>query len=389
MPQPFSFDLLATDSASSARVGVMHTAHGDVQTPVFMPVGTQATVKAMSPADLEVCGCSIILANTYHLHLRPGSDLVRDAGGLHRFERWNHPILTDSGGFQVFSLKDISKASDEGVQFQSHIDGSRHFFSPESVMEIQHNLGADIIMAFDECPPSNAPADKVKKAVDRTLGWARRCVEAHARTPLQHGYGQALFPVVQGGTVLELREACARELTSLDLPGYAVGGCAVGESNEVMYSVVEHTAKHLPQGKPRYLMGVGMPQDIIECIARGIDMFDCVLPTRDGRTGTAYTWAGKVQIRNACHRRDFDTPLDPACTCYCCANFGRAYLRHLYVAGEILGMHMLTLHNIHFFMDLVRQAGQRIGDGTFGAWKREVLAKLGPVKKRDSAEAAE
>lgn len=380
MSDPFTFVLEARDGA--ARTGMLHTPHGDIPTPVFMPVGTQATVKAMSPADLRDCSCSIILANTYHLHLRPGSDLIREAGGLHRFENWDRAILTDSGGFQVFSLRDISKITDDGVLFRSHIDGARHFFSPETVMEIQHSLGADIIMAFDECPPSDSPEEQVAAAVDRTIRWARRCREAHERAPLYHGYPQALFPVVQGGTVDVLRERCARELVSLDCPGYAIGGLAVGETNAEMYRVSRLTAAMLPEHKPRYLMGVGLPQDILECIAGGVDMFDCVMPTRNGRNGAAFTRHGKVNIRNAKHARDSGHGLDEHCGCYTCRNFSRAYLRHLCLAGEILGIHLMTLHNIHFFMDLVGEARARITEGTFEQWKTETVAALGPMPKR-------
>ncbi len=380
MGQFFTFELEGRDGA--ARAGTLHTPHGDIPTPVFMPVGTQATVKAMSPVDLHDCSCSIILANTYHLHLRPGSDLIREAGGLHRFETWDRAILTDSGGFQVFSLRDISKITDDGVLCRSHIDGARHFFSPETVMEIQHSLGADIIMAFDECPPSDSPEEQVAAAVERTIRWGRRCREAHERAPLCHGYPQALFPVVQGGTVSGLRERCARELVSLDCPGYAIGGLAVGETNAEMYRVSRLTAAMLPADKPRYLMGVGLPQDILECIAGGVDMFDCVMPTRNGRNGAAFTRRGKVNIRNAKHARDFGRGLDEHCTCYTCRHFSRAYLRHLCMAGEILGIHLMTLHNIHFFMDLVGEARARILDGTFEQWKQQTNTALGPMPTR-------
>lgn len=380
MPTPFEFQLHAT--CDSARAGTFHTAHGAIDTPAFMPVGTQATVKSMAPHELEGCGARMILANTYHLHLRPGSALIREAGGLHRFEHWDRAILTDSGGFQVFSLQDISKITDEGVKFQSHIDGSRHLFSPELVMHIQHELGADVIMAFDECPPSDAPPERIAAAVERTIAWARRCAQAHATTPLFHGYPQALFPVVQGGTLPALRDRCSAQLQQLDCPGYAIGGCAVGEANEVMYGVVEHTARTLPGGRPRYLMGVGMPQDILECIERGIDLFDCVLPTRCGRTGTAFTSRGKVNIRNACHSHDHDRGLDPDCACHTCRTFSRAYLRHLCMAGEILGIRAMTLHNVHFFVTLARTARERITDGTFAQWKAQTLATMGPIRAR-------
>jgi queuine tRNA-ribosyltransferase len=386
MKEPFSFTLDAADLTSKARAGTFTTPHGPLATPLFMPVGTQATVKAVSPADLAACGASIILANAYHLHLRPGSELVRDAGGLHRFEAWNGSLLTDSGGFQVFSLQDISKITDDGVWFQSYIDGSKHFFSPESVMAIEHNLGADIIMAFDECPPADAPVDKIEKAVERTVRWAARCREAHEKTTFHFGYPQALFGIVQGATTRALRERCCRELAAMDFPGYAIGGCAVGEENRAMYDIVDFTAELLPANRPRYLMGVGMPQDILEAIGRGVDLFDCVVPTRNGRNGCAFTWNGKVNIRNACHTRDFDHGLDPSCECYTCKNFSRSYLRHLSYTGEILGIHLITRHNIHFFLELTRRAREHILAGTFTDWKNEVMAKLGPIETREKRE---
>ena len=376
MPDKISFRVAGSDGGSAARAAVFSTAHSTVDTPVFMPVGTQATVKSMSPLELRQCGCSIILANTYHLHLRPGAPLIREAGGLHRFEGWNGSILTDSGGFQVFSLRDISKITDDGVEFKSHIDGSRHFFSPERVMEIEHDLGADIIMAFDECPPSSADTEKIKAAVDRTLVWARRCLDHHHKLHFHHGYPQHLFAIVQGGVVEPLRELCARELTAMNFPGYAIGGLAVGESMETMYGVARYTASLLPEERPRYLMGVGTPRDILECISAGIDMFDCVLPTRNARNGSAFTSAGKVNIRNAAYTKDFAHPLDDKCYCYACSNFSRAYIRHLYMAGEILAIRLLTLHNIHYYMELVKGARERILDGTFGEWKKEVLAGM-------------
>ena len=371
-----SFRLIGSDGASAARAVTFSTAHSTVETPIFMPVGTQATVKSMSPLELRQCGCPIILANTYHLHLRPGSKLINEAGGLHKFESWNGSILTDSGGFQVFSLRDISKISDEGVEFQSHIDGSRHFFSPETVMELQHELGADIIMAFDECPPSTADESKVSAAVDRTLLWAARCREHHCKLHFQHGYPQHLFGIVQGGIVMPLRERCARELVAMDFSGYAIGGLAVGESMASMYETAARTARLLPEEKPRYLMGVGTPIDILECIAGGIDMFDCVLPTRNARNGSAFTSTGKVNIRNSMHTKDFTHPLDEKCTCYACSNFSRAYIRHLYMAGEILAIRLMTLHNIHFYMELVRSAREHIIAGTFSDWKKEMVVNM-------------
>ncbi|MDR3013175.1 MAG: tRNA guanosine(34) transglycosylase Tgt [Chitinispirillales bacterium] len=376
MPDKLSFRVVGSGSASAARAAVFYTAHSTIETPVFMPVGTQATVKSMSPLELRQCGCSIILANTYHLHLRPGAGLISEAKGLHKFESWNGSILTDSGGFQVFSLRDISKITDDGVEFQSHIDGSRHFFSPERVMEIQHDLGADIIMVFDECPPSSAEPAKVEAAVDRTLVWAKRCLEHHHKLHFYHGYPQHLFGIVQGGVLEPLRERCARELVAMNFPGYAIGGLAVGEDMQTMYKTARFTARHLPENKPRYLMGVGTPIDILECIDAGIDMFDCVLPTRNARNGSAFTSEGKLNIRNAAYTKDFESPLDKSCTCYACSNFSRAYIRHLYMAGEILAIRLMTLHNIHFYMELTRTARERILDDTFSEWKREAIAKM-------------
>jgi len=375
----YEFSVEAVDAHSAARVGCLATPHGEIETPVFMPVGTQATVKALSPDELRGTGCRIILANAYHLNLRPGDELIRDAGGLHSFESWPHAMLTDSGGFQVFSLKDISRISDDGVTFQSHIDGSQRFFSPETVMAIEHNLGADIIMCFDECPPAKADREVLQKAVDRTIAWADRCLETHGRLGETHGYPQALFGIVQGGTDKKLREYCSAQLVRRDFPGYAVGGCAVGEAMEEMYDIVGFTAGLLPPAKPRYLMGVGLPQNMLESIERGIDMFDCVLPTRNGRNGCAFTSSGRVNIRNAQYTRDFDNPLDPGCTCYGCTRFSRAYVRHLYMAGELLSHRIISLHNVHFFVGLIAEARRRIRDGSFGSWKRETIERMTPA----------
>ncbi len=376
MEESFQYKLEAKDDKCMARAGTLQTPHGPIKTPVFMPVGTQASVKSMSPHELEECGAKIILANTYHLHLRPGSELVKDAGGLHKFKNWKGSILTDSGGFQVFSLRDISKITDDGVLFQSHIDGSKHLFSPESVMEIEHNLGADIIMIFDECPPSDADPKVIKAAVDRTLNWAVRCNEKHHDLPFYFGFPQALFAIVQGGTIEALRQKCAKELVAMDFPGYAVGGLAVGESAEDMYKTLDYTTPCLPEDKPRYLMGVGKPDNILESIERGIDMFDCVMPTRNARNGSVYTWSGKLNIRNAKHREDFDTPIDKDCDCYACKHFSRSYIRHLYMAGEILAIRLLTIHNIHFYIKLAETAREMILNGNFTEWKLETLKKM-------------
>jgi queuine tRNA-ribosyltransferase len=376
MENKFTFDVHSIDPQSQARAGAVTTPHARIETPVFMPVGTQATVKSLSEEDLRACGCSIILANTYHLHLRPGDELIARGGGLHPFEGWKEAILTDSGGFQVFSLRDISKITEDGVMFQSHIDGSKHFFSPERVIEIQRNLGADIIMMFDECPPSTGDIADVQRSVERTIRWAGRCAMHHEKTPFHHGYPQALFGIVQGAIYKELRQRCAAELIAMDCPGYAVGGLAVGESTELLYEMVKFTCGLLPETKPRYCMGVGMPDNILECIERGADMFDCVLPTRLARNGSVFTSRGKLNFRNARHTEDFGRGLDEACGCYTCKNFSRAYLRHLVMAKEILAIRLLTLHNVHFYMELVRQARSHIVDGSFLEWKRDTLEKM-------------
>jgi queuine tRNA-ribosyltransferase len=337
----FRFEVIQTQGR--ARAGVFHTPHGPIPTPVFAPVGTQATVKAMLPRDLHDVQATLVLANTYHLHLRPGDDLVRDMGGLHRFMQWPGPILTDSGGFQVFSLAEINRIDDDGVTFRSHIDGSAHRFTPEISMQIQQNLGADIIMCFDECPK---PRDRkiVEPAVARTSAWAQRCRDAHP-----DDNRQALFGIVQGGIFEDLRAQSAEALLHIGFPGYAIGGLAVGESKTEMYQTLDHTVPLLPDDKPRYLMGVGEPDDLIEGVIRGIDIFDCVIPTRLARHGSALTARGRINMRNLEYARD-ERPLDPGCGCYTCQHFSRAYLRHLVKAKEILGHMLLTRHNIHFLV---------------------------------------
>jgi queuine tRNA-ribosyltransferase len=342
-----SFRFEVVKSQGRARAGVFHTPHGAIPTPVFAPVGTQATVKAVPPRDLHDMGATLVLANTYHLHLRPGDELVREMGGLHRFMAWDNPILTDSGGFQVFSLAEINKIDDHGVTFRSHIDGSKHRLTPESSMQIQQNLGADIIMCFDECP---LPTDRhiVEGAVRRTNLWAQRCREAHSDDTTQ-----ALFGIVQGGIFEDLRGQSAAALLPLNFPGYALGGLAVGESKAQMYGTLDFTIPMLPDDKPRYLMGVGEPDDLVEGVRRGIDIFDCVMPTRIARHGAAMTHDGRVNMRNAAHIRD-ERPVDEGCSCYCCRHFSRAYLRHLLKADEILGYHLLSVHNLHFLIQLMR-----------------------------------
>ncbi len=365
----FNFTLFQQGVGTGARLGSMTTSHGEVRTPVFMPVGTQATVKTLSPADLEELGAEIILSNTYHLFLRPGHELVRDFGGLHGFMKWGRPILTDSGGFQVFSLAELRKVSDDGVLFQSHIDGgAKHFITPEYAVEIQEALGADIIMIFDECIPYPATRDYAAESMNRTTRWARRCREAKRDT------GQGLFGIVQGGMYPELRKESAQALVDIGFEGYAVGGLSVGETKTMMYEMVDASLPHLPGDRPRYLMGVGTPEDLVECVDRGVDMFDCVMPTRNARSGTFFTSFGKVVIRNSRYERDRD-PIDPACRCYTCRNFSRAYLRHLFNAGEVLGLRLGTIHNLAFYLNLMRDARESIAAGRFREFKKEFLGK--------------
>ncbi|MCG0314741.1 MAG: tRNA guanosine(34) transglycosylase Tgt [Calditerricola sp.] len=348
------YELVHVCRQSGARLGRLHTPHGVIDTPVFMPVGTLATVKAMTPEELKTLGAQIVLSNTYHLYLRPGPDIVREAGGLHRFMNWDRAILTDSGGFQVFSLSSLRKIEEEGVTFRSHLSGEKLFMSPEKAIEIQNALGADIIMAFDECAPYPAEYEYVKQSVARTTRWARRSLAAHRRPE-----DQALFGIVQGGVYRDLREQSARELVELDLPGYAVGGLSVGEPKAVMYEILEYTVPLLPADKPRYLMGVGSPDALIEGVIRGIDLFDCVLPTRVARNGTVMTTEGRLVIKSARYARDFG-PLDPHCNCYVCRNYTRAYIRHLIKADEILGIRLTTYHNLAFLLNLMAEIRQAI-----------------------------
>ncbi len=355
MKPAITYELIHECKQTGARRGVIHTPHGDIQTPIFMPVGTQATVKAMTPEELkEEVKAQIILSNTYHLYLRPGEKVVKEAGGLHKFMRWDRPILTDCGGFQVFSLSDLRKISEEGVEFKSHLDGSKHFFTPEKVMQIEEDLGADIIMSFDECVGYPATYDYTKDSMERTTRWAKRCKEAHKTTEKQ-----ALFGIVQGGMFKDLREQSAKDLVALDFPGYAVGGLSVGEPKDMMCDLLAFTTQFLPKDKPRYLMGVGSPDYLLEAVLRGIDMCDCVLPTRIARNGTATTSQGKVVVRNATYERDF-SPLDPNCDCYTCRNYTRAYIHHLIKAKEILGARLITLHNLRFLTRLMEQVRKEI-----------------------------
>lgn len=365
------YELLTTDKHTGARRGRLHTPHGTIETPVFMPVGTQATVKAMSPEELKEIGAEIILSNTYHLFLRPGHDLVQEAGGLHSFMNWDRAILTDSGGFQVFSLSGLRKITEEGVEFRSHLSGEKLFLSPEKAIEVENALGADIIMAFDECPPHPATREYLKDSLERTTRWAKRCKEAHRRP-----HDQALFGIVQGGMERDLRQQSAAELLELDLPGYAVGGLSVGEPKPIMYEVLEFTTPLLPKDKPRYLMGVGSPDDLFEGVIRGIDMFDCVLPTRIARNGTCMTSVGKVVIRNATYARDWEK-LDPNCDCYTCRNYSRAYIRHLIKADEIFGLRLTSYHNLCFLVDLMRKIRLAIEESRLVEFKKEFYSQYG------------
>lgn len=363
------YELIKTCKQTGARLGRLHTPHGVIETPIFMPVGTQATVKAMTPEELKEIGSQIILSNTYHLYMRPGYDLIERAGGLHKFMNWDKPILTDSGGFQVFSLGPLRKIKEEGVEFRSHLDGSKHFLSPEKATEIQNALGSDIIMAFDECAPYPADRQYVKNSLERTTRWLERCKAAH-----KYPEKQALFGIVQGGMYKDLREQSAKEITAIDLPGYAIGGLSVGEPKDMMYEVLDYTVPLLPEDKPRYLMGVGSPDDLLEGVLRGIDMFDCVLPTRIARNGTAMTSQGKVVVRNASYAEDF-TSLDPECDCYTCKNYTKAYLRHLIKCNEILGARLLTIHNLRFLLKMMENVREAIKEDRLLDYKKDFFEK--------------
>ncbi len=365
------YDLIATDPSSKARAGVLHTRRGPIETPVFMPVGTQGTVKAVSPRELHELGAQIILGNTYHLHVRPGEKLISRLGGLHRFNGWDRPILTDSGGFQVFSLARLRKITEDGVHFQNHLDGTPTFIGPEQSMEIQRDLGSDIVMTFDECPPYPCEEAVASTSLDLTLRWAVRCKEWWAAQPDESK--PLLFGIVQGSSYPELRVKSAQELVKIGFDGYAVGGVSVGEPEPEMMAAIENAEPHLPQDRARYAMGLGTPPQMVEMVARGIDMFDCVLPTRLARNGTAFTAGGTMALKNAGYAED-PGPIEECCTCYACANFTRAYIRHLIKAEEILGLRLVSLHNLHFYLNLMRTARRAIIEGNFAEFRRAFVA---------------
>jgi queuine tRNA-ribosyltransferase len=368
------FDLLKTDSHSRARLGRLTTKHGVIDTPVFMPVGTQGSVKALDPRELVEMGTQIILGNTYHLYIRPGLEIIKEAGGLHRFINWSGPILTDSGGFQVFSLAKIRKIKPHGVEFRSHLDGTLLFLGPKEAMEIQRVLGSDIAMVFDDCPPHTATPKEVRAAVDRTLQWAGECREQ------PRAEGQAVFGIVQGGSHGALREECARALVNMNFDGYAVGGVSVGEPEPEMLKAIEYTVPFLPEKQPRYAMGLGTPAQIVELVARGVDMFDCVLPTRVARNGTAFTTKGTVSIKAGFNKSDF-RPIEEGCECFACRHFTRAYLRHLLNVEEILGLRMVSVHNSHMYLKLMKEIRAHIAAGTFSEFRKEFVANYVPSQR--------
>ena len=374
MKPAITYELLHVDKNSGARRGVIHTPHGDIQTPVFMPVGTQATVKSMTPEELKEVNAQIILSNTYHLFLRPGHKLVEEAGGLHKFMHWDRPILTDSGGFQVFSLGKLNTITEEGVEFQSHLDGSSKFMAPETSIEVQNSLGSDIMMCFDECCPYPSSYEYTKQSMERTTRWAKRCKDANNNPETQ-----GLFGIIQGGFYEDLREKSAKDLIELDFPGYAIGGISVGEPKEEFLKMLKYTAPLMPENKPRYLMGVGTPDYLIEAALAGIDMCDCVLPTRIARHGTALTSKGKIVVRNATYERDF-SPLDDECDCYACKNYTRAYIRHLVKTNEILGIRLLSIHNIKFLTNLMDKVRIEIENDNLNNFRDEFYRKYGYTK---------
>ncbi len=364
------FRIVAVDAETKARAGELVTPHGVVETPVFMPVGTQATVKALAPSDLEEIGARIVLSNAYHLYLRPGAELIREAGGIHRFMGWDRAILTDSGGFQVFSIARLNRVTDDGLEFQSHLDGSRHFMSPEQNVAIQRDIGADIIMALDECVAYPAERSYAARSHELTLKWARRALDAWREAPGE----QSLFGIVQGATYADLRRESAAALAGMEFPGYAIGGLAVGEPRGAMREMVDAAVEELPEARPRYFMGQGFPEDIIASVVQGIDMFDCVMPTRNARKGSVFTSRGKLVVKNAACAGDHG-PMDPECTCYACRNFSRAYIRHLFAADEMLGARLASLHSLTFYVTMMREMRAAIIEGDFGDWRRSFLSR--------------
>ncbi len=369
------FKLEHKDKNTKARTGILETSHGSIETPIFMPVGTQGTVKTLTPQELQELGSQIILGNTYHLFLRPGDELIRRAGGLHQFISWDKPILTDSGGFQIFSLAELRKITDEGVRFQSHIDGAYHFFTPEKVIDIQRSLGSDIMMVFDECAPFPCSLKEAEKTNERTIRWAEQGAEKFLKTEPLYGQDQQLFGIVQGSTFKEIRKKSVEKLEKIGFNGYAVGGLAVGEPKTSMLDITDFCTDLLPSVKPRYLMGVGKPEDIVEAIFRGVDMFDCVIPTRNGRNGTVYTFEGKIVLKNAKYKDDL-FPIDEKCSCFSCRNFSRAYIRHLFQAEEILALRLASIHNLYFYLQLVKKAREEIIKDRYEEWKNEFLEKF-------------
>lgn len=369
-------NITARDKGSKARTGFFETAHGTVETPIFMPVGTQGTVKAVNQFYLESdIKAQIVLSNTYHLYLRPGTEVLEQAGGLHKFMNWNKPILTDSGGYQVFSLTDLRKLKSNGVEFRSHIDGSKHFFTPEKVIGIQRSIGSDIIMPLDECTPFPCDYEYAEKSTRLTSEWAVLNKEAFEKSVPFYGHHQNLFGIIQGSVYKDLRQKSAEDLLKLDFDGYAIGGLAVGEPTDIMYDLVDFTTDLMPEDRPRYLMGVGRPENILNAIERGVDMFDCVMPTRNARNSNLFTLNGVLSMRNARYKNDF-SPVDDSCGCYTCNNFTRAYLRHLFISGEILALELASIHNLHFYLNLVRQARYQIKEGRFLDWKENIINKI-------------
>ena len=367
------FTLIHKEKHTKARLGKLATAHGEIETPCFMPVGTQATVKAIPPREIVEMGAQIILANAYHLFLRPGMEIIKNSGGLHKFMGWDQPILTDSGGFQVFSLALLRKITDEGVEFQSHIDGMKHFLTPEKVLDVQQTLGSDIIMPLDECVHYPCAKDAAEIAMERTIKWAQRT--AHSAQPTTHSpQRQLLFGIVQGATYDDLRKECAKRIIEIGFDGYAIGGVSVGEPSELIYNIAALVADMLPEDKPRYMMGIGTAEDIFNAVEKGIDMFDCVIPTRYGRNGTAFTSAGKLVVRNGAYAKDL-SPLDKNCSCYACKNFSRSYIRHLFNVEEILGLHLVSYHNIYFYLELMRKIRAAIKEDRFKELKKEFLSR--------------